>query len=331
MNWTALRRLVSMLDCVLLCLCFGSLAFAQGDGAKAYLSKPVRIIVGLSAGGSTDIIARMVAQKMTDNLGQPFVVENKPGAATIIAAEFVAKAPADGYTLLMAPTGTVVNNVIMFENLPYSIWNFVSISMAATFSLILTVNQSSPIRSIKDLLDWAKANPAKANHAASTGFELVVALFNIQTGTRFLHIPYKASNESIAAVMAGDAAMTLVDAGAASGALKSGKLRALAVTSPKRLAAFPEIPTMAELGFPGLEIQGIFGLFAPAGTPTAIVNKVEGEAKRVVNLPDITECMNELSVIPEGPSSKELAQFISTEVARWSAVAKASNNKPSHL
>ena len=308
----------------------GSGAADAQDNTANYPAKAVRIVVGLAAGGGIDVIARVVAQKMSDNMGQPVLVENKPGASGIIAAEFVAKAPADGYTLMMAPSGPMVFNAVMFQKLSYSpVRDFAPVGMVASFPLIAVVNANTPVRTMRELADYAKANPAKANYAASTAaFQLTTELFNIQAGVKLENITYKGTNESITAVIAGDVLTTIADSGPASGAIRGGKVRALAVTSPRRMAAFPEVPTMAEAGFPQLDVQLWAGLFAPAGTPTAIVKKLEDELNKALKSPDVLQRFNTLTVNAGGATGAELGPMITAEIARWGDVAKKANIKP---
>ena len=303
-------------------------AFAQ-DGAAGYPNKPVKIVIGLAAGGGIDVITRIVAQKLSDSLGQPVLVENKPGASGIIAAEFVAKAPADGYTLMMAPSGPMVFNAVLFPKLSYSpVKDFAAIGMAASFPLIAVVNAATPVKSMRELADYAKANPARANYAASTAaFQLATELFNIQAGIRLENISYKGTNESLTAVISGDVLTTIADSGPASGAIRGGKVRALAVTSPKRMAAFPEVPTMAEAGFAQLDMQLWAGLFAPAGTPPGIVRKLEEELARALKAPDLLQRFTTLTVNAGGATGAELGPLISAEIARWGEVAKKANIK----
>jgi len=311
-----------------LALCCGA-AVAQ-DGAANYPAKPVRIVVGLAAGGGIDVIARVVAQKMADSLGQPVLVENKPGASGIIAAEFVAKAPTDGYTLMMAPSGPMVFNAVMFQKLSYSpVRDFAPVGMVASFPLIAVVGSNTPVRTMRELVEFAKANPAKANYAASTAaFQLTTELFNIQAGIKLENITYKGTNESLTSVISGDVLTTIADSGPASGAIRGGKVRALAVTSAKRMPAFPEVPTMAEAGFPQLDVQLWAGLFAPAGTPGAILKKLEDELGKALKSADVLQRFNTLTVNAGGASGAELGPLISAEIARWSEVAKKANIKP---
>lgn len=298
--------------------------------AETYPSKPIHIIIGQAAGGGMDTLARLVGQKLSLSLGEPVVIENKAGAAGIIASNFVAKAPADGYTLLFAPTGNIVFNPILFSKLPYSPQrDFVPISMIATFPLVLVVNATQPIHSVQELIAYMRAHPEKSNYAGSgPAFQFASELFKIKTKTQAEFIQYKGTNEAITAILSGDVLMAMADTGPAAALVAGGKLRALAVTAPHRLASMPDVPTMAEVGFPDLEFQYWGGLLAPAGTPPEVVKKLEGEIERIVRLPDIRNRMTAISVTPAGSTSAEFAQVIATDLARWRAVAKASNIKP---
>ena len=307
-------------------------ALAVPAHAQDYPAKPVRIVIGLAAGGGIDVIARLVAQKMTENMGQPVLVDNKPGASGIIAAEFVAKAAPDGYTLMIAPSGPMVFNAVMFSKLSYSpVKDFIPIGTVAAFPLIAVVNSATPIKTMRELADYAKANPAKANYAASTAaFQLTTELFNIQAGTALQNITYKGTNESVASVIAGDVLTTIADSGPASAAIRGGKVRGLAVTSPQRMAAFPEMPTMAEAGFAQLDVQLWGGLFAPAGTPAAIVKKLEDELAKALKSPDLLQRFNTLTVNPGSAIGAELGAQITSEIARWKEVAQKAGIKPNN-
>jgi len=304
--------------------CFINIAHAQ-----AYPSKPVHIIVGQAAGGGMDTLARLLAQKMTTSLGQPVVVENKPGAAGIIGTNFVAKAPADGHTLLMAPIGNMVFTQILYSKLPYSpLRDFTPISMVGNFPLLLVVNAAQPFMSVQDLVAYMKANPTKANYGGSgPAFQFATEMFKIKTDTKAEFIQYKSTNEAVLAIISGDLLLALADTGPATALLADGRLRALAVTSPHRLASLPNVPTMAEVGLPDMEMQFWAGIFAPAGTPPAIVKKLEAEITRVVKLADFTERMAILRINPVGSTSEEFSKTLAADIARWSALAKAANIK----
>ena len=295
----------------------------------AYPSRPIRVIVGYVAGGGNDIIARVIAGKMAEGLGQQIIIENKPGAQSIIAADFVARSAPDGYTILMGPSGPMTMNPATYSKLPYSpLRDFVPLSMIGSFPLILVTNGASAVKSVKELVEYAKANPAKSNYSSSAApFQLASELFKLRTGTSFTHIPYKGSNESANAVMAGEVTMTISDPAPIAGPIRSGKLRALAVTSPVRHPSWPDVPTMIEAGIPDIDIVIWTGFLVPAGTPAAIVKRLQDEVARVVRLPEIRERLGAMGVDPVGNTSEEFGRIIAADIAKWTAVARAANIK----
>jgi tripartite-type tricarboxylate transporter receptor subunit TctC len=301
---------------------------ATGAWAQAYPSKPIHIVVGFPPGGGNDIIARLVGAKMQESWGQPVVIDNKPGANSIIASEFVAKSAPDGYTLLVNATGGMSVNPVLYAKLPYDpLRDFVPISMVGSFPLVLVVNPSVPAISVPELVAYAKANPGKLNYSAgSTAFQVASEMFKQMTGTDIKHIPYKGSVQSISAVMAGDVQVTIVDSPPLVPQLKSGRVRALAVTTAKRAAAMPDLPTIAE-SVPGYEMALWIGVFAPAGTPGEIAAKLNAEVVRIVRLPDIREKLDGMGVEPLGNSSEQVAEWIRREIARFGPVVKAANIK----
>jgi tripartite-type tricarboxylate transporter receptor subunit TctC len=325
MNVSALFRIVGLLTAAVL---FTS-AQAQEDPAKGYPNKLIRLVVGFAAGGANDLVARVFGPKLAEGLGQPVIVENRTGAAGMISVENVTKAKPDGYTLLFAASSMFTSNPVMFKKVPYTLSDVVPISTVVTFPFFVMVSSSLPIQSIKELVEQLKAKPGGANASGAAGIhQLGFELFKSQTGTRGEYIPYKSTTQSINAVMAGEVLMTVADAGAASGALRSGRVRALAVTSPKRLASYPAVPTVAELGLPDLEMGSWMGLVAPAGTPMPIVRMLQEEVNRIVKMPDFRERMSMLQVDPEGNTSEQFTAMISSDLARWRVVAKASNIEP---
>jgi tripartite-type tricarboxylate transporter receptor subunit TctC len=299
-----------------------------GAWAQGYPSKPIRIVVGFPPGGGNDIIARMVGAKMQESWGQPVVIENKPGANSIIAAEFVAKSAADGYTLLVNATGGMSVNPVLYAKLPYDpLKDFVPISMVGSFPLVLVVNPAVPVNSVSELVAYAKANPGKLNYSAgSTAFQVATEMFKQMTGTDMKHIPYKGSAASITAVISGDVQLTIVDSPPLMPQLASGRVRALAVTTPKRAAAMPDLPAVAE-SLPGYEMALWIGMFAPAGTPRDVAAKLTAEVVRIVGLPDIREKLAGMGVEPLGNSSEETAEWIRREIARYGPVVKAAGIK----
>ena len=295
---------------------------------QAYPAKPIHVIVGFPPGGGNDIIARMVGAKMQESWGQPVVIDNKPGANSIIAAEFVAKSAPDGYTLLVNATGGMSVNPVLYAKLPYdSLKDFVPISMVGSFPLVLVVNPSVPAKSVDELVAYAKANPGKLNYSAgSTAFQVATEMFKQMTGTDVRHIPYKGSAASITAVIAGDVQMTIVDSPPLLPQLKSGRVRALAVTTAKRAAALPDLPAIAET-VPGYEMALWIGVFAPAGTPQEIAAKLTAEVRRIVGLPDIRDRLAGMGVEPLGNTSEETAEWIRREIARYGPVVRTAGIK----
>ena len=319
-----MRRLFSTLAGI---VCAGLLVAA--GHAQDYPTKPIRIIIGYTTGGGNDLIARLLAPKLSEGLGQAVIIENKPGAQSIIAAEFVAKSPPDGYTILMGPSGPMTMNPATYSKLPYSpTRDFTPISMIGSFPLLLAVSASLPVRSVKELVEYAQARPNQVNYASSAAaFQMATELFKQKTGTQFQHIPYKGSGDSIKAVMSGEVTMTIVDPPPAAGPLKGGQIRALAVTAATRHPGYPDVPTMAEAGVPDMEIGIWTAFFVPAGTPPAVVKRLQDEVARVVRLPEIRERLNGLVVEPVGGTSEELGRVVVRDIERWTAVAKAANIK----
>jgi tripartite-type tricarboxylate transporter receptor subunit TctC len=295
--------------------------------AQNYPDKPIRIVVGYAAGGGNDIIVRVMQPEMQKGLGQPVIVENKPGAQSIIAAELVARSPGDGYTLLMGPSGPMTINPATYSKLPYDAQrDFTPISMICEFPLLVTVDAKLPIRSVKELIEFAKANPGKANYASSAGiFQITTEMFNQRTGSKFVMIPYKSSGESVQALISGNVALTIVDPPPATGPLKAGTIRALAVTSPKRHPSWPDLPTMAEAGVPEMEVPVWTAFFAPAKTPPAIVARLQKEIARVVQTTEVKERFGQMGLDPVGGTAEELRKRVAQDIAKWSAVAKAAN------
>ena len=309
---------------ILIALC----AAAAGTWAQDYPSKPIRIVVGFPPGGGNDIIARLLGAKMQETWGQSVVIDNRPGAASIIAAEHVAKSAPDGYTLLVNATGGMSVNPVLYAKLPYdSLKDFVPISMVGSFPLVLIVNPSVPASSVQELVAYAKANPGKLNYSSgSTAFQVATEMFKQMTGTDVRHIPYKGSAASITAVIAGDVQMTIVDTPPLVPQIKAGKVRALGVTSAKRSGSMPEVPAVAE-SVPGYEMVLWIGVFAPAGTPSEIAARLNAEVVRIVGLPDIRQKLHGMGVEPLGNTSEQVSEWIRREIAKFGPVVKAGNIK----
>jgi len=308
--------------------CAMSTALAQNPAA-GYPNKPIRIIVGYTPGGANDILARLVGQKMSETFGQQVIVENRPSTGAIIGTDAVAKAAPDGYTLTMGASGPIVFNPALYAKLPYdAVRDLAPVSMVGSFPLILVVQASGPLRSVKELAAYSKANPTKSNYGASAAsFRLATELLKQKAGIIADHIPYRGSAPAVQAVASGEVLMTLVDSGPAAGGIKGGLLRGLAVTSARRMPLLPDIPTMAEQGV-DLQVTLWSGLLAPAGTPPAIIHKLQTEVARIVKLPDVRERMLQLGIEPEGSTPEEFARVIATEIPLWMGVAKANNIQP---
>src|SRR5215472_10553300 len=304
--------------CLLACLATPVLA---QEYASRYPSRPIHIIVGFAAGGGNDVIARIYGQKLSEDLGQPVIVENKPGAGAIVATEYVSKAAPDGYTLLVGATGMAINQSL-YTKLPYdSVRDFVAISELASFPLVMVVNASSPIRSVAELVAYAKANADKANYATSSAtFQLVTELFKQKTGAPMQAIPYKSANEMVLAVVSGQVTTTIADTGPVSPQVKAGTVRALAVTAPKRLADFPDLPTMREAG---ADVEAIIwtGVFAPKATAPEIAKKLEGEFMKIARLPDVASRLKAIGVDAVGTSTDEFTKILAADIVRWGEVA----------
>lgn len=308
--------------------CVATLA-ATGALAQAFPSKPLKLVIPFAAGGGNDIVARVVAARLGQGFNQPMVVENRPGANGFIAPRAVADAPADGYTVLMGPTGPMSISPAIFSKMPYSpINDFTPVTMIGSFPLVLIVSGSLPVKSVADLVAMAKANPGKMNYGSTAAtFQLTSELFNLRTGTAFQHIPYKSSGDFNTAVMTGEITIAFSDPPTLIGMLKSGKVRGLAVTANKRHSFWPDIPTMAEAGIKDMETTIWMGLFLPANAPSNIVTRIRDELVKGMNEPDIREKLIGLGIEPDGRSPAEFAKFLAADIARWTAVAKAANIK----
>lgn len=304
-------------------------AAAAAAPAQSYPSKPVRIVVGFPPGGGNDIVARLVGAKIQEAWGQPVVIDNKPGANSIIAAEFVARSAPDGYTLLVNATGGMSVNPVLYARLPYdSLRDFVPITMLGSFPLVIVAHPSLPANSLQELIAYARANPDKLDYGAgSTAFQVAAEMLKQMTGTRIRHIPYKGSVQAINAVMAGDVQLTIVDAPPVVEQVRGGRLKGLAVTSPKRAASLPGLPTAAEAGVDGYAMVLWIGLFAPAGAPADIVSRLNAEAVRILGLAEVRDKLAAMGVEPVGNTSAQFSEVIRGEIARFGAVVKAANIK----
>jgi tripartite-type tricarboxylate transporter receptor subunit TctC len=313
-----------------------STQFARAQGA--WPTKPVRIVVPFAAGGTTDILARAIAPELQRAFGQPFVVDNKPGAGGNSGAAEVAKAAADGYTLLMGTVGTHAINPSLYPKMPYDhVKDFAPVTLVAGVPNVLVMNPGSAqkynVNSVVDLIRAAKANPGRLNVASSgngTSIHLSAELFKTLTGTFMLHLPYRGSGPALIDLMAGNVDLMFDNLPSALPHIKSGKLKALAVTSGVRSTAVPELPTIAEAGgslLRNYEASSWFGLLAPAGTPVDIINRVQQETAKALALPTIKERLQAQGAIPSGNTPADFAKLIDAETKKWAQVVRASGAK----
>ena len=304
----------------------------------AWPTKPVRLVVPFAAGGTTDIIARTMAPELAKAFGQPFVVDNKPGAGGNTAGAEVAKSAPDGYTLLVATVGTHGINAALYPKMPFDhTKDFAPITLLASVPNVLALNpavaQKYGINSVADFIKAAKANPGKLNMASSgngTSIHLSGELFKAMTGTYVVHFPYRGSGPALIDLMGGSMDLMFDNVPSALPHIKSGKLKALAVTSAKRSDVLPDLPTIAEAGGPalkGFEATSWFGLAAPAGTPADIVNRLQAECAKALASPAVKERLLSQGAIPGGMSSADFTKFIAAETAKWAKVVKAAGAK----
>ena len=302
----------------------------------AWPAKPVRIVVPFAAGGTTDILARALAPELGKAFGQSFFVENRPGAGGNIGADIVAKAPPDGYTLLMGTVGTQSINPSLYPKMPYdAAKDFAPVVLMAGVPNVLVVNpakaQEYGIRDVASLIAYAKAHPGKLNMASSgngTSIHLAGELFKTMTGTYMVHFPYKGSSPALLDLVGGTMDLMFDNLPSSLQQIRGGKLLALAVTSAERSAALPDVPTVAEAGpLKGFEASSWFGLLAPAGTPADIVNRVQQETAKALATPALKERLVAQGAIPSGISPAEFSRFIAAEARKWGQVVKASGAK----
>ena len=295
-------------------------------GAKQYPTRTIRFVIPFSAGGFSDILGRIIGQKLSESVGQPVIMDNRPGASGNIGAELVAKAPPDGYTLLINSINYVINPGLIRP--PFDpIRDFAAVSLIASGPpLVLAVHPSMPVKSVKELVALAKARPGELNFANSgigTSPHLAGELLRDMTGIKIVQVPYKGSVQSIYAVISGEVAVTFPNLTVALPHMKTGKLRALAVTSIKRAAAAAELPTMDESGLRGFEVNGFIGLLAPAATPPAIVSLLNGEIVKMRKQPDFVERFESSGMEPVASAPESFTRYMEHEIAKWNKIIKA--------
>jgi tripartite-type tricarboxylate transporter receptor subunit TctC len=307
--------------------CAAPLRAARAQDAKNYPNRVIRVIVGFAAGGGNDIFARLVGNKLQELIGQSVIIENRPGAGGRLAAAYVAGQTPDGYTLLVGAAGAMSVAPAIYQNLPYHpTRSFVPLTLIGAFPLVLNVAAKHEVKTVAELIAWAKAHPDKANYATSApGFTIATELLKLKTGMPGVAIPYKSSNEMVLSVISGQTLLTLSDPPPAVPLIKGGQLRALAVTGAKRLSELPDVPSMAEAGLPDVNMGLWSGLFAPAGTPPAITQKLETELRRAILSPDVGARLRALGVEPSGIPSDELRRLIEADIKVTAEVVKAAN------
>src|SRR5215510_7620170 len=301
-------------------------ARAQGD---TYPNRPIRIIVGFAAGGGNDLFARLIGQKLTENIGQNVIIENKPGAGGRLAVDFVKSQPADGYTIMVAATGQMAVAAAIYPQLSYHpTRDFVPITMLANFPLILAGPADDKIKTVKDLVAYGKANPDKSNYATSSpAFTITTELFKLKTGMPAVGVPYKSSNEMMLSIAGGNSLFAIADGPPTVPLVQGGKIRALAVTGSQRSHELPDVPSMAEAGYPEVDIGLWSGLFVSVATPQPIVNKLESELRRALADAGVRDKLKAMAVNPGGGPGDEFRKLIDNDIKRFGEVVKAANLK----
>jgi tripartite-type tricarboxylate transporter receptor subunit TctC len=305
-----------------------ALSGAPASAQDKWPSKPITLVVPFPAGGTTDIVARLTGQALSHELGQQVVVDNRPGAGGNIGAQIVARAQANGYTLLMGTVGTHAINAALYKKMPFDhIKDFVPISRAAAVPNVLVTNPARPFKTVQEVIAYGKANPGKLSFASSgngTSIHLAGELFKSMTGVEMQHVPYKGSAPALTDLMAGQTDIMFDNLPSAMQFIKAGKLRAIAVTTPTRAPELPDLPTIAEAGIPGFDASSWFGLFAPAGTPPEIVKRINDALHKVMATTDLKKSIMEQGGEPIAETSEVFAKFIQAETEKWAKVVKES-------
>lgn len=323
-----MTRLRSIFVCVLTVLAV-IMAAAPAQAQSDYPSRPIRFIVGFAAGGGNDLFARLVVQKFQEQTGHTAIVENKVGAGGRIAADYAAKQPPDGYTVLVGATGQMSIAAAIYPNLGYHpTKSFIALNMIASFPLVLVVPADHPAKSVKELVAWAKANPDKSNYGTSSpAFTITTELFKLKSGMPAVAIPYKSSNESNLCVVSAQCLLTISDGPPAIPLVKGGKTRALAVTGNERSPELPDVPSMAEAGYPDVNTKLWSGFFLPAGTPDAIAQKLTTELGRALADARVQEGLKKMAVTPGGPTGDAFKKVVEADIATFAEVVKAADLK----
>jgi tripartite-type tricarboxylate transporter receptor subunit TctC len=312
-------------------LAVAAIAYAQAAPAVDYPAKPIRFIVGFAPGGVTDIVARALGQKLSERFGQQVVVDNRAGGSGTIAAVITAKAPPDGYTLLMSSVSTMATNVSMYSKLPYDpLRDFAPVTLAVVTPYLATVQAALPASNLREFIALAKAKPGQLNFGSSGaggGAHLSVELFKSMAGIEMTHVPYKGASLALTDLIGGHIQLTFSQPPVVLPHIRSGKVRGLAISSANRLAALPEFPTIAESGVAGYESTSWQGVVVPSGTPQAIIVKLNGEINRALKLPEIGARLAAEGSEPGTTTPDEFAAYIRREIAKWAKVVKESGAK----
>jgi len=309
---------------------------ALGAGAahaqSSYPSRPVRFIAPFPPGGSTDVLCRLLGSKLAESLGQPVTVDNRPGASGNIGHEAAAKAPPDGYTILISSSSTLVNNVHLFKSLRYDpLADFTPVSMVASAGQVLVVHPSVPAKSVSELVALARARPAELNFGSGgKGIQSHISgeMFKSAVGVDIVHVPYKGTVQAVSDLVAGQVQLVFSDMVPAMPHIRAGRLRALAVTTRERSAALPDVPTMIESGVPGYEAGVWWAVMAPAGTPAEIVSRLNAEFARIMKLPDVLEKYASLGIVTEYSTPQQVTEMIKRDTPRMAQVLKAAGVEP---
>ena len=307
------------------------LSFPVLAAEQAYPSKPIRLVVPFPAGGSLDVVARAIGQKLTEAWGQPVVIDKRPGAGGNIGADLVAKSAPDGYTILEGALSTHAVNVSLYAKMPYDpIRDFAPITLVAVTPNVLVLNASYPVNSVPELLAYARANPGKLSFGSGSNGSaghLAGELFKTEAGVDMVHIPYKGGAPALQALLAGDTQLMFDNLANSAAQIKAGKLKALAVTTAKRSSLMPELPTLSETGLPGFDIYTWWGFMAPAGTPKEIVAKWNAEVTRILNSPEMKAFFAQQGAEPAPDSPEQFAALIRSEISKYAKIVKQSGAK----